>query len=176
MAERKHIQHVKSNVSGKKPAASDLLYGEIAVNYAKGGEMMTIKNSDDEIVDFISRAATEQKIADAQSAASAVKEVHIGDNAPSQSTVDLFVDTSIDPLEVEIYSKSEIDTQVAAINDTTDALDDKIDTTVLIGTDPTPTTNPMLIVDTDDDVQYEVYTKAQVDAMIAKLKADNNLV
>ena len=58
MANRKHVLHIKSNVveaSGqpKKPAASDLLYGEIAVNYGKGAESVMIKNSDDEIVSFV---------------------------------------------------------------------------------------------------------------------------
>ena len=58
MANRKHVLHIKSNVveaSGqpKKPSASDLLYGEIAVNYGKGAESVMIKNSDDEIVSFV---------------------------------------------------------------------------------------------------------------------------
>ena len=58
MANRKHVLHIKSSVveaSGqpKKPAASDLLYGEIAVNYGKGAESVMIKNSDDEIVSFV---------------------------------------------------------------------------------------------------------------------------
>ena len=58
MANRKHVLHIKSSVveaSGqpKKPTASDLLYGEIAVNYGKGAESVMIKNSDDEIVSFV---------------------------------------------------------------------------------------------------------------------------
>lgn len=65
MADRKHLLHVKSNqavktkqygiddflVTPKKPV--DLMYGEIAVNYGKGVEALTIKNSEDNVVAFV---------------------------------------------------------------------------------------------------------------------------
>ena len=75
MADRKHLLHVKSNVAEKarqygidnflvtpkKPVdpttgkATDdtLLYGEIAVNYGKGVEALTIRNTDDDVVVFV---------------------------------------------------------------------------------------------------------------------------
>ena len=67
MADRKHLLHVKSNVvetaeqygiqdflvTPKKPNAEDMLFGEIAVNYGKGGETLAIKNSNDEIITFV---------------------------------------------------------------------------------------------------------------------------
>ena len=75
MANRKHLLHVKSNVAEKarqygiddflvtpkKPVdpttgkATDdtLLYGEIAVNYGKGVEALTIRNTDDDVVVFV---------------------------------------------------------------------------------------------------------------------------
>lgn len=49
---RKHLQHIKSSQLNKAPNASDLLFGEIAVNYAAGGETLFIKNSDGEVVSF----------------------------------------------------------------------------------------------------------------------------
>ena len=63
MANR-HLLHIKSNqtvtasengvstVSPKLPTSSQILYGEIAINYAKGFEKLAIKNSNDEIVTF----------------------------------------------------------------------------------------------------------------------------
>ena len=61
MSVRKHLIHVKSNqlmtgstTEPKSPNASDILYGEIAINYLKDKERIFIKNSDDEIVPFYS--------------------------------------------------------------------------------------------------------------------------
>ena len=75
MADRKHVLHVKSNVAEtttqygiddflvtpKKPVDSStgkatddtLLYGEIAVNYGKGVEALTIRNTEDNVVAFV---------------------------------------------------------------------------------------------------------------------------
>lgn len=75
MADRKHLLHVKSNVAEKtkqygiedflvtpkKPVDSTtgkatddtLLYGEIAVNYGKGVESLTIRNTEDDVVAFV---------------------------------------------------------------------------------------------------------------------------
>ncbi len=56
--ENKHIQHVKSNVVNngkpKLPTPDALMPGEIAVNYAKGYETLSIKNSENEIATFSS--------------------------------------------------------------------------------------------------------------------------
>lgn len=46
----KHVIHAHSSVPGKIPSVSQLNYGEIAVNYASGSEVLSIRNSDDEIV------------------------------------------------------------------------------------------------------------------------------
>lgn len=53
-----HVKHKNSNVvsadtrTPKLPLASDLEYGEIAVNYGASGETLSIKNSNDEIITF----------------------------------------------------------------------------------------------------------------------------
>ena len=57
-----HLQHLKSSVvietngvkSPKLPAPSALVEGEIAINYAKGYESMSIKNSSGDVVTFSS--------------------------------------------------------------------------------------------------------------------------
>ena len=54
MAKINHITHKKSKVANKAPNVEDILYGEIAVNYAKDTERMYIKNESDEIIPFSS--------------------------------------------------------------------------------------------------------------------------
>jgi hypothetical protein len=53
---KRHITHIKSKVvennAAKLPAAADLEYGEIAVNYAKGHETLSIKNESGDVVTF----------------------------------------------------------------------------------------------------------------------------
>lgn len=39
-------------LSGKRPTADHVKYGEVAISFAKGNEMMSIKNSANEIVEF----------------------------------------------------------------------------------------------------------------------------
>ena len=52
----RHLLHVRSNQlvnnEPKLPQPSDLKYGELAINYAKGNETISLKNSEDEIVTF----------------------------------------------------------------------------------------------------------------------------
>lgn len=58
MSKEYQVIHKKSNVltngQPKLPSASTIEYGEIAINYAKGGETMSIKNANNEIVTFSS--------------------------------------------------------------------------------------------------------------------------
>jgi phosphoenolpyruvate synthase/pyruvate phosphate dikinase len=49
---RQIVQHLRTNVKDKKPTSSDILNGEIAVNYTADGETLYIKNSSNEIVEF----------------------------------------------------------------------------------------------------------------------------
>lgn len=60
MSKEYQVIHKKSNVltngQPKLPSASTIEYGEIAINYAKGGETMSIKNANNEIVTFSSDA------------------------------------------------------------------------------------------------------------------------
>ena len=62
MAITRHIEHIKSKVvennSPKLPTASQIHEGEIAVNFAKDYETLSIKNSSGDIVTFSSDKAT----------------------------------------------------------------------------------------------------------------------
>ena len=46
------IQHKKSSVLNRKPSSEQLDYGEIAINYAKGSEMISFKNSIGDVISF----------------------------------------------------------------------------------------------------------------------------
>ena len=46
------IKHKRSDVEGKIPSATTLDYGEIAINYANGSEMISFKNNNDDIKSF----------------------------------------------------------------------------------------------------------------------------
>jgi hypothetical protein len=64
---------------------------------------------------------------------------------------------------------------VDALENTDNNLGDKLDEMVVIGTTGT-TNNTDLFVDTSVNPGIEVYTKAQVDSIINKLKEDNHLI
>lgn len=57
----KKVLHIKSNALDnglpKKPTAEQISYGELAINYLADNEIITLKNSKDEIVTFISEKA-----------------------------------------------------------------------------------------------------------------------
>ena len=63
-----HVSHKKSvvteNGKPKLPTQDQIVYGEIAINYAKDVETMSIKNNSDEIVTFSSDKIIETKIAE----------------------------------------------------------------------------------------------------------------
>ena len=49
---RKRIFNYRT-ASGKAPDPANIAYGEIAINYKGGSEAIYIKNSADEVVDFV---------------------------------------------------------------------------------------------------------------------------
>ena len=55
-------QHIRSSVSGAAPTADKLMDGELGLNVAKDVEKIFLKNSNDEIVTFITEAQIDAKI------------------------------------------------------------------------------------------------------------------
>ena len=66
MATKYHVQHVKSNVKigdgPKLPTSGQIEFGEIAINYLKDYETISLKNSVQEIVTFSSDASVNKKL------------------------------------------------------------------------------------------------------------------
>lgn len=99
MAEKRHVQHVRSKVveqdgQPKLPLAGELLYGELAINYHKGTETVSLKNDQDEIVLFHD-------------------EVEISSGTPKVNT-EIWIDTG-DKTVTEVYTKQQIDSQMSSI-------------------------------------------------------------
>ena len=55
---KRHLSHLKSS-GGTAPAAGDLLYGEIAINYKANQEALYIKNNSGNVVSFVTSAQGE---------------------------------------------------------------------------------------------------------------------
>ena len=49
---RKIMLHLHTDVRDKKPSPSDIMTGELAINYAASGETLYIKNSENAIAEF----------------------------------------------------------------------------------------------------------------------------
>ena len=97
---KKHLQHIKSSQANKIPTAADLMYGEIAVNYANGSEQLFIKNSNDEIVPFVSG-----KVIEENELVIAAALTQLNDEKADKEDLDLKADkTDIDELEQVIES------------------------------------------------------------------------
>ena len=62
MAKTFRYQHLRTDSSGAQPAPSIIREGELAVNFAKDGEKIFLKNSKGEIVKFITEAQIDAKI------------------------------------------------------------------------------------------------------------------
>ena len=49
---RRIMLHLRTDINGKKPLPSDIMTGELAINYAANGETLYIKNSEEAIAEF----------------------------------------------------------------------------------------------------------------------------
>ena len=49
---RRIMLHLHTDVRDKKPLPSDIMTGELAINYAASGETLYIKNSEEAIAEF----------------------------------------------------------------------------------------------------------------------------
>ena len=72
---RKIMLHLHTDINGKKPLPSDIMTGELAINYAANGETLYIKNSEEAIAEFkdnkyyqkqLSELATKNELAQKQ--------------------------------------------------------------------------------------------------------------
>jgi hypothetical protein len=160
MAEkRKQLLHVKSsqvNADGspKIPSYDTLSYGEIAINFAQGREALSIRNSADEVITI-------------------GNEVVVGSSEPIKgSLAEIFIDESVDPVTVDVYTKEQVDTQVSSLTTKDNELENSINSKVSRG-DETTNSSTQLLVDESSSSEIEVYTKQEVNDLFLKLKQLN---
>ena len=121
------LLHKKSsaiiNGNPKLPSSDVLREGEIAINFAEGYETISIKNSEGTVVPFSSdEYYTVKKLGSGFTGANSANTVTsvieglesidgvvvTSGETPSEDNVSLWVDTSIDPQTIEVYTKAEI--------------------------------------------------------------------
>lgn len=131
-----YVSHKKSKLKtndGKPqlPSASLLVEGEIAINYAEDVETLSIKNESGTVVTFSSdNYYTEQKLGSAFTGSNSATtvtdvlnsleevEVNSGDT-PTGNTIELWIDESIEPVTVEVYTKAETNALLNSKSDKT---------------------------------------------------------
>jgi len=136
-----HVLHIHSRqvIDGKPklPTASLLAEGEIAVNYGENVETLSIKNESGTVVTFSSdNYYTEQKLGSAFTGSNSATtvtdilnrlevgeevEVNNGDT-PTGDTIELWIDESIEPVTVEVYTKAETNALLNSKSDKADTV------------------------------------------------------
>jgi len=109
MAEKRHIQHLRSKVvsnNGQPKLPDSLLPGELAINYHKGTETISLQNDADEIVLFHD-------------------EVEISSGQPKVNT-EIWIDLS-DSAVTEVYTKQQIDSMIDSVVVKDYEQDDRLD-------------------------------------------------
>lgn len=156
MANIEHLIHKNSNVVDNKkpklPEADKLEFGEIAINYGKGAETISIKNSENEIVAF-------------QNEILVTKTEFKGDEA---TTAKIVIDESIDGKEVEIYTKEEVDGMISTLEEADKTIESKIKGGVSVGTEQ-ENVEGQILVDTSINDSTDVYTKTEVNNLFSSV-------
>ena len=129
-----NIIHKRSSVNGRRPSASAITYGEIAVNYAAGNEKLFIKNSENNISVFPEedwiKTEVSNAIASAATSADTLNNI-IKENEDIVTAALVDLDERIKTLSAETALSGFIET---LRNDTINSaitLDNKIDTSVV---------------------------------------------
>ena len=153
----KRSSRTKANGAPELPKDTAMEHGEVAVNFAAGVETFSIKNSKNEIITL----GHQVKVGDGST-------VNLTEDMP----MEIFIDESVNPMAVEVYTKEEMNTRITSLSDKDNELDGKLAKIVTVNSE---STSGQIMIDENAGDDVQMYTKAQVDAIIAKLKADNNL-
>ena len=86
---------------------------------------------------------------------------------------DILIDES-DNTSIDVYTKTEVDNYLDTLVKVDLDLQKEIQGKIMVGTE-SENKGGVILIDESDSTNVAVYTKAEVDAIIAKLKTDNNL-
>ena len=163
--------YVDSRVSGINEVA--IVYsGQTTPSDDSRIEVFVDENVVPEDVDVYTQRQVDDKISAATDDAKAIIKVS---GASDDYKSEIVVDENVDPQDVDVYTQAQVDGKIDAAKG------------ILKYEDSSSSYNTELLVDENTDLSVDFYTKAQVDtalaalearidAKIAKLKADNNLV
>ena len=184
---RRIMLHLRTGINGKKPLPSDIMTGELAINYAANGETLYIKNSEEAIAEFkddkyyqkqLSELATKNELAQKQDIISDIDtirnnaanykgtvtsvKINGSNKNPSNGVVDLgTVITSHQDISGK-QDKLVSGTNIKTINGES----------VLGSGDITITSGNVMAVDTGDiinDATVEYTTKSYVDGLVGDI-------
>lgn len=179
----------------KLPEPNLVEYGEIVVSYFHDAEALSFKNHTDEIVDFRPNKYYEKKFGEVNQTIennelvisaslndlktridnidSSVNNISIPNEVEIGQVIngspEIFIDTT-ENSTVEIYTKGEVDGISASTLTLAKDYTDEESKAVFIG-DESTNKKGVLLVDTSVDTGLEVYTKAQVDAIVRSLES-----
>lgn len=197
MAQQFRYQHYRSIVPDVEPSASELREGEIAVNLYAGKEKMFLKNTNNQIVRFVTESQVDEKIASGSSAPLEAKiqtlsgaidtnTANIGTLQLSASTLDAskFGDVRYvsDTNRINFYSSSNSQTVLAWIDTSDFVKDGMVDNVeiktiggksylvVTFNTDSGKQPIEISIADIFDASNY--YTKEEIDNKLNNLEID----
>ena len=176
----RHLQHVRSNVvindQPKLPTSEQIEYGEIAINYAKDHETMSIKNGNNEIVTFTNdngiKKLINEKVADVKNGDTSIVDENKVATLPTATTSgygvvivdDDFDSGSTNPLQNDVISTRFTEVEkvtAAALNDLNER---KMEDVTISGTSivnnkvadiPFATTDSYGVVIVDDELDTE---------------------
>lgn len=139
MAKTFRYQHLRSLVNGVEPSSSLIREGEIAVNLYAGNEKIFLKNTNNEIVRFISEAKVDEKIQSQSGSTDGKIDVLSGaidTNTANIATLDsnkfgaVFYDKNAK--KINFYGKSTTGSVISEIDTTDFVKDGMIDTVELV--------------------------------------------
>lgn len=173
---RKKLLHLKSgvvtqvgdNTVPKLPTSQQIELGEIAINYAEGYETLAIKNSASGIVTFSNDQILIDYVDNAISGAvSGINEVTIyysgGTEPTSADTYEIYIDDTVEPAEVDVYTQKQVDELVSASCDSVREIVRYTDS----GTSAT-TNSAILIDETIEEKTVDIYTQDEMDTILSE--------
>lgn len=141
---------------------------DIATNAADiATNKVNIKNNSDAIASLTTKVSTNETNIDALQTSSTTNTTNISNLTTRVSDAE----NSITDLETKV---SENTSNITGLGTRLTTAENGVNNKIKVGTETDSKTSDIL-VDTETSVDVEVYTKAEVDSIIAKLKADNNL-
>lgn len=173
-----HVYLPRSSKEGKKPKASELNYGELAINYNADHEFLSVKNSSGNVITFSSdnyaKAKYDQALSETSDNAvanSAITKVILDDEKTISAALNDLNDRKLDASAYTTYDDSAIKSDISALKVSASTLQTsvenagKVDDVKVNGT--SVLSNKIANIDlTPYALSANTYTKSEIDTKI----------